>query len=103
MFGTSPIYMRPALNTKRLSGDQLIEVRDHEYCLKEELAMFRNPPEKQGFRENNPPPFGHRPPCRWTGPYHWATDSYRDPSEAAQKEECLAHLKLVPLSGAQPR
>ena len=56
MFGASPIYMRPALNIKRLSGDQLIEVRDHEYCLKGEPATFRNPPEKQGFRENNPLP-----------------------------------------------
>ncbi len=56
VFGTSPIYMRPAINTKRLSSDQLIEVRDHEYCLKEDSAMFANPPEKQEFRENNPLP-----------------------------------------------
>ena len=56
MFGASPIYMRPALNIKKPSSDQLIEVRDHEYCLKEESAMFKNPPEKREFRENNPLP-----------------------------------------------
>ena len=56
VFGVSPIYMRPALNIKKLSGNQLIEVRDHEYCLKEESEMFENPPEKQEFRENNPLP-----------------------------------------------
>ena len=41
---------------KKLSGNQLIKVRDHEYCLKEESEMFENPPEKQEFRENNPLP-----------------------------------------------
>ena len=56
VFGVSPIYMRPALNIKKLSGNQLIKVRDHEYCLKEESEMFENPPEKQEFRENNPLP-----------------------------------------------
>jgi hypothetical protein len=48
--------MRPALNIKKLSGDRLIEVSDHEYCLKEESTMFASPPEKQEFRENNPLP-----------------------------------------------
>ncbi len=56
VFGVSPIYMRPALNIKRLSGNQLTEVRDHEYCLKEESELFLNAPEKQQFRENNPLP-----------------------------------------------
>ena len=53
VFGASPIYMCPAFNIKKLFSDQLIEVRDHEYCLKEESAMFKNLPEKQEFRENN--------------------------------------------------
>ena len=44
--------MRPALNIKKLSSDQLIEARNHEHCLKEEPAIFRNPLEKQEFREN---------------------------------------------------
>lgn len=56
VFGASPIYMRPAINLRKIAGEELYAISENEYCLKQEKDRFVHPSPAPSYTERNPLP-----------------------------------------------